>query len=97
MRHGFWVLKLGVVEARICGGSGGFGLGGQGLVPPGCGGFWVSDGRRFGVRFDQRVLKVFCRYFLGLAGLMPLLGFLALVIGFRPRPIFLASLLRVAA
>ncbi len=59
--------------------------------------FWVSDGRRFGVRFDQRVLQVFCRYFLGLIGLLALLGFLALITGFRPRPIFFASSLRCLA
>ena len=28
-----------VVALRICKGSGGFGRGGEGLVPPGCGGF----------------------------------------------------------
>ncbi len=97
LRHGYWMPKLRVVEARICKGSGGFGRGDQGFVPPGCGGFWVSDGRRFGVRSDQRVLQGFCRYFLGLVALMALLGFLALVTGFRPRPIFFASLLRCLA
>ena len=29
VRHGFWMPKLRVVESRICGGSGGFGLRGE--------------------------------------------------------------------
>ena len=30
--HGYWVPKLRVVESRICRGSGGFGLGGEGFL-----------------------------------------------------------------
>ena len=39
--HGYWMPKLRVVESRICEGCGGFGLGGERFVPPGCGGFWA--------------------------------------------------------
>ena len=42
------------MESRICRGSGGFWRGDEGLVPPGCGGFWVSDGRRFGARWPTK-------------------------------------------
>ena len=42
--HGYWMLKLRVVEFRICRGSGGFGLGDEGLVPLGCSDFWGSVG-----------------------------------------------------
>ncbi|MEE8305401.1 MAG: hypothetical protein V3S24_23515, partial [Candidatus Tectomicrobia bacterium] len=59
--HEYWMRKLGVVESRICGGSGGFWRGDEGLVPPGCGGFWgwvsalicTPRARVFGLRWSR--------------------------------------------
>ena len=45
---------------------------------PGCGGFWVSVGRRFGVGLVGALCGALS-YFLGLVGLIALPGFLALV------------------
>jgi len=40
--HGYWMLKLWVVESQICRGSGGLGLGKTGIFALGCCGFCAS-------------------------------------------------------